>query len=86
MPLNIKDKTTHELAKRLATVTGESLTEAVRVAVQERLKRVETRAAPGRKGLADRLDEIALHCAALPVHDERTADEILGYDERGLPR
>lgn len=86
MPLNIKDKTTHDLAKRLAATTGESLTEAVRVAVQERLKRVETRVVPGRRSLADRLDEIARHCAALPVHDARSADEILGYDERGLPR
>lgn len=35
--------------------------------------------------LADELDEIALHCARLPVRDLRPADEILGYDEHGLP-
>jgi len=39
---------------------------------------------PGRR-LADELDEIANRCAALPVLDARPADEILGYDERGLP-
>jgi hypothetical protein len=32
------------------------------------------------------LDAIALHCAALPVRDDRAADDILGYDEDGLPR
>jgi len=36
--------------------------------------------------LSDELDEIALHCSRLPVLDSRTPDEILGYDERGLPR
>jgi hypothetical protein len=36
--------------------------------------------------LADRLDEIAKHCPALPVVRERSADEILGYDEWGLTR
>jgi len=31
------------------------------------------------------LDAIALHCAALPVLDARPADEIVGYDDRGVP-
>lgn len=36
--------------------------------------------------LADVLDEIALQCSRLPVRDPRTPDEILDYDEHGLPR
>ena len=35
--------------------------------------------------LADELDTIARRVAALPVLDPRASDEILGYDERGLP-
>jgi antitoxin VapB len=35
--------------------------------------------------LADRLDAIALRSAALPVRDNRSADEILGYDDNGAP-
>ena len=35
--------------------------------------------------LADELDRIARHCASLPRRDPRSADEILGYDDRGLP-
>ena len=34
---------------------------------------------------ADELEEIAEHCASLPVLDSRRAEEILGYDEAGLP-
>ena len=83
MPLNIKDADTHVLAKRLASLTGESLTQAVKRAVQERLAQVEkTRRA---MRLADELDHIALHCARLPRRDRRSAEQIVGYDERGLP-
>jgi antitoxin VapB len=83
MSLNIKDEKTHELVRRLAAATGESQTMAVRIAVQERLRRVQSKR--GAKNLADRLDEIALHCASLPVRRMRTEDEILGYNARGIP-
>ena len=83
MPLNIKDADTHALARRLATLTGESLTQAVKRAVLERLEQVEKTRRAVR--LADELDHIALHCARLPRHDRRSAEEIIGYDERGLP-
>jgi DNA-binding XRE family transcriptional regulator len=33
-----------------------------------------------------KMNEIADHFSSLPVLDDRTDDEILGYDERGLPR
>ena len=83
MPLNIKDADTQALTKRLASLTGESLTQAVKQAVQERLAQVEkTRRA---MRLADELDHIALHCARLPRRDRRSAEQIIGYDERGFP-
>jgi antitoxin VapB len=68
----------------VAARTGESLTEAVLVSLKERLERLA--AANAGRSLADELDQIAKRCAALPVLDRRPADEILGYDERGLPR
>lgn len=83
MPLNIKDDDTHALAKRLARLTGESLTKAVKQAVQERLAQVE-RSRDGSR-IADELDHIALHCASLPRRDRRSADQVIGYDEHGLP-
>jgi antitoxin VapB len=83
MPLNIKDEEAHALARTLAEATGESLTRAVRISIEERLARVRHLKTVR---LADQLDTIALDCASLPVLDARTPEEILGYDERGLPR
>lgn len=83
MPLNIKDPETDRLARDLASATGESLTAAVAIALRERLERVRGR--PCGHDLAAELDVIALRCAALPVLDERPEEEILGYDDHGLP-
>jgi antitoxin VapB len=84
MPLNIRSQETEELANALAKLTGETKTEAVTQALRERIQRV--RRARAKRRLADELDEIALHCSTLPVRDTRSADEIMGYDENGLPR
>jgi antitoxin VapB len=83
-PLNIRNEETEQLAAALAQLTGETKTEAVTQALRERLQRV--RRARTKRRLADDLDEIALHCSTLPVRDTRGADEIMGYDEHGLPR
>ncbi len=83
MALNIRNPETDRLATALARLTGETKTEAVTRALRDRLERVRRERA--RRRLADELDEIARHCAALPVRDARSADEILGYDEHGLP-
>ena len=85
MPLNIKDPEAHAMARELAAATGETITRAVTVAISERLRKVRLRTVKHRR-LADRLDEIADHCAALPVLRDRSIDEILGYDDRGMPR
>ncbi len=84
MALNIRNAEAEQLAEALTNLTGETKTEAVTKALRDRLARVR-RERSGR-GLADELDAIARHCAALPVRDARTADEILGYDETGVPR
>jgi antitoxin VapB len=85
MALSLKDAETDRLAREVAQLTGESLTEAVRTALAERLER-ERRKRGRDKNLVERLNEIALHCASLPDYDTRTADEIIGYDEHGVPR
>ena len=84
MALNIRNAEAEELAEALARLAGETKTEAVTRALRDRLARLR-RERTGRR-LADELDEIAQRCARLSVKDSRTADEILGYDERGLPR
>lgn len=83
MPLNIKDRATEQSVRELAALTGKSVTTAVRRAAEDRLLRVRRARADG--SLAAELLEIGRRCAALPDLDQRTPDEILGYDEHGLP-
>lgn len=71
MALNLKDDATHDLARKLATATGESLAKAVRTAIEERLARVERSNAGSPAELVRRLDSIAAHCGSLPVEPER---------------
>ncbi len=83
MAINIKDPETDRRARELAERTGESLTTAVSTAISERLERLRgRRSAPD---LAAELDAIAERSGALPVLDRRTADQILDYDEHGIP-
>ncbi len=83
MPLNIKDPATEQSVRELASLTGETVTTAVRRATEERLHRLRHARATG--SLAAELLEIGRRCADLPDLDGRTPDEILGYDEHGLP-
>jgi antitoxin VapB len=83
MGISIKNERTEELARELARETGESLTTAIRRALEERLERVEGRRSPQDRLRLARL--ALLRVDALPVLDARTPDEILGYDEHGLP-
>jgi len=83
MPLNIKDPATEKSVRELATLTGETVTTAVHRAAEERLQRVR-RDRAGRS-LASEILDIGRRCAALPDLDRRPADEIIGYDEHGLP-
>lgn len=82
--MNIRNRETEKLAEAVAKLTGETKTQAVMQALRDRISRLR-RDRTGRR-LADDLDAIALHCSRLPVQDSRSADEILEYDERGLPR
>jgi len=83
MALSIKDPEADRLARELAARTGETLTEAVVVALRERLARQAGRT--GVTPLRDELAAIRRRCAALPASDDRSAEEIVGYDDRGLP-
>lgn len=83
MASNIRNTQTEKLAKTVSELTGETKTQAINVALEERLERIQRE----RSGmsLVDELNEIALRCASLPVLDKRSEDENMGYDEDGLP-
>ena len=83
MALSIKNRRAEVLAAEVARETGETRTDAVIHALKERLARLRGRKAA--VGDVSILLQIAAHCAALPDLDPRTPDEILGYDEQGMP-
>ena len=85
MALNIKDEETHQLVSKLAKLTGESMTLAVKVSVQERLNRQKE--ASGETRL-ERIRRIVERTAPL-MNDGRTSKELFDelYDEEtGLPK
>ncbi len=85
MALSLKDKETDRLAREVALLTGETLTNAVRTALAERLQRERVqRGQPAH--LAEQLTALGHECAALPDFDSRSPDEIVGYDDTGLWR
>lgn len=79
MVLSIKSPQADQLARELAELTGESITETVVASLEarlalERLRRRERS-----------LHDIVERFGQLPVLAGRSADDILGYDEHGLP-
>jgi len=83
MGISIKNIQTEKLAREVSKRTGESLTEAIKNSLEERLQRLKQRR---RSQLAvTQLEEILRRVDAMPVLDPRTPDEIVGYDENGLP-
>lgn len=83
MPLSIKSAETERLARLVAKKTGETLTAAIEQALRERWERLQHERRETVQ--VERLLEIADRVASLPVLDNRPDDEILGYDENGLP-
>jgi antitoxin VapB len=82
MVLMIKNARADRIVRELASRTGETIADAVAIAAEERLARL-----PKTKGRIDReeLERVLARIRSYPITDDRTADEILGYDENGLP-
>ena len=84
MAISIKSERAEKLVRKVSSLTGEGLTEAVVHSLQERLDRLQRVRSDA--GLAQQLDAIAQRCAALPTEDTRSENEILDYDASGIPR
>jgi antitoxin VapB len=90
MGLSIKNEEVERLARELATRRNVSITEAIRQSLAEEVRREnvvrEAATAPGpRSERFERMMAIAREVAALPTISDLTDDEILGYDEFGVP-
>lgn len=83
MALSIKNDETERLARQVARETGESLTEAIQRALQERWERLRAR----RRShiVAAQVEDLLRRVDSLPTIDSRPEEEILGYDEHGMP-
>ena len=77
--LYVKNPAAHSLAQKVSKRMGVTLTDAVIISLQGQLS--QSRPIDRKK-----VDAISTKIAALPVLDSRTEDEILGYDEFGIPR
>lgn len=81
MAMHINSPDVERDVRRLATVTGETLTEAVGASVRERLRRLRPR--ENREVLLRKVRAIVRRVSKLPTLDTRSDDEILGYNEHG---
>lgn len=79
MVLSIKSERADELARSLAALTGESITDAVVASLEARLE-VERRRRRIR-GVGDIVEQFTM----LAVIDDRDSHDIVGYDHDGLP-
>jgi len=83
MAMSIKSVQVEQLAREVAAKTGESLTGAIQKALEERLDRLKTERR--QKTILTQLEDVLRRVDQMPVLDSRTPDDILGYDDRGLP-
>jgi antitoxin VapB len=85
MAVIIEDEETDRLVRQLAERTGEPIDVAVRRAVFDRLQRIplnEDEIARRKRKLA----EVLTYFDSLPrIKEHLTDDELIGYDENGLP-
>ena len=84
MALNIKSHEAHRLAKELADARGSTLTDAVTSALSESL-RASRETEAGVEALLAEVRQVQALVAELPDRDVRPPDEMLGYDELGMP-
>jgi len=84
VPLSIRNESAERLARQVAEETGESITEAIRKALEERWVRLSKKRRE--KILTEQIEDLLRRVDQLPILDSRPEDEILGYDEHGIPR
>ncbi len=85
MALSIRDPETDRLARELSRRTGETMTHAIRQALAERLARLDGAREAEIERRRRAIDAIVARSHGLPILDSRSEDEILGYDEHGIP-
>lgn len=83
MAMSIKNAVTETLVRKIAAETGESLTEAIQRALEERWQKLQGKRR--NRALNIQIEDLLRRVDSLPTIDSRPEDEILGYDQHGLP-
>ena len=83
MALSIRNPKTEKLAREIAAESGETITQAITRALEERLERLRGRSTT--TDLVEEILKISERCSAIPDRDQSSADDILGYDSVGVP-
>ena len=88
MAILIRNEETEAKIRRLAKRTGQTLTSAVDRAVDAELAKLGPPPRRRKKGRIDRkkLAELLKYFDSLPVDDPRPHEEIIGYDQCGVPK
>ena len=84
MALSIRNAKAEKLARELAAESGETITQTITHALEERLERLHGRSTT--TDLVEEILKISKRCSAIPDQDQRSADEILGYNPMGVPQ
>ena len=82
MTVLIRDEDADRMIRQLAERTGETITDAVKGAVSEKLARTPL----SQDEIAERrakIEAILARLDAMPTVDDRSADEIIGYNDKG---
>lgn len=83
MSINIKNPEAERLVREITHATGESMTQAIINALKERLERLRGRRQA--RTAQEKLRLVLRRVDQLPDLDRRSADEILGYSQHGVP-
>jgi len=84
MGISIRNPKAEQLAREVAEESGESMTQAIIHALEERLERLKGRRSA--TSVREEILRISNRCSALPDLDSRSPDEILDYDCMGAPK
>ena len=82
MALSIRNPYAEQLARQVSSITKENITQTIIKALENRLENLN-----GKKSFLDveqQILSISQRCSALPDLDNRTDDEIMGYDKSGV--
>ncbi len=80
--MSIRNPRVEQLAREISAMSGENITQVILHALENQMERLRGR----RKypDIAEEIRKISHRCSAIPDRDERSPDDILGYNQVGV--